>query len=509
MKHSLPFLFAIAILLGAVTCNAQEYTTPVLVSPIGDRFFEARSPSMQLDHNGTIYISWIFVPYNSTIGNVYITSSNDNGLTFSEPRVVCGNAEAPTTLHRSPQFVIDTKGVIHIVWMGNRVNEQQDIWYTKSYDKGITWSIPFSISDADDSSIYNQDFPSIACDSNNNLYVAFLDLREAQRDTMGYVHIYLSQSTNGGDNWTPNKKIDNLPKGRGGTCDGSPVRMECSPEGKLYIAFRGSYKDIHNIFLERSSDRGAIFEPALKIQSADWTNFEFPPGADIALDENEGAHIVWRDARDDSVNTYHTYYAYLPKGSTTTPLNQAIATVDASINSYPAIASYNHGKYYAVVSSLHHDKIAYDLYHNQNLLFGEVNLPSSGIRSFPSVRFGPDGTRYFVWEENGPFTEYIYFAKDTDKSIQASVRPSTNEIGVSVSVDPTSGNAIIKYPMNDQVSSVTINDIVGRSYESNIQYLREGVVSANLINIPSGMFIVNVNLKNADVIVRKKVIVVR
>ncbi len=508
MKYSLIFLFIATLLFGSPICQAQQYTSPVLVSGINDLFLEARSPSMQIDRKGTIYVSWIFTPYSTTVGHIYFSYSTDNGLTFTQPLVVCSNAQASSTSHRSPQFVIDTNGVIHFVWMGNRVNEQQDIWYTRSFDKGITWSIPFSISDADDSALYTQDYPSIACDSSNNLYVAFLDLREAQRDTAAYVHIYLSQSNSGGNNWTTNKKIDNLPNSRGGTCDGSPVRMESSAEGKLYIAFRGSYKDIHNIFLERSSNAGAVFEPAIKIQSADWTNFEFPPGADITLDQDEGAHLVWRDARDDSVNLYHTYYAYLPKGSSTTPFNQAIATADASINSYPVIATYNHGKYYAVVSSMHHDKIAYDLYHKQDLIFGEVNLPASGIRSFPSVRFAPNGTRYFVWEENGPFTQYVYFAKDTDQAIQASVNSPAKEMGVTVLFDPTSGNAIIEHPLNDQISSVTINDIIGRRYEPQIQYLREGAVSATLMGIPSGIFIVSVHFNNANKVVRKKMMIV-
>ena len=179
-------LLLLAGLLISSSVFAQTYTMPVRVNQ--DKSLRAdRAPIMKLDHSGNIYVSWVGGANASGDGDLNMAVSTDGGATFAES-VVSATAKCNSNFQRGGEFVVDTKGNIHLVWGASRVGTQTDVWYTRSTDKGKTWSMAMSISDADDSSKYAQDFPSIACDSSDNLYVSFLDSREKQRKQSDYFH---------------------------------------------------------------------------------------------------------------------------------------------------------------------------------------------------------------------------------------------------------------------------------------------------------------------------------
>src|SRR5205085_9699131 len=119
-----------------------------------------------------------------------------------------------SNFQRGREFIVNTKGHIHMVWVSGRFGSSQpDVWYVRSTDMGSTWTMPVSLDGADDSSKYAQDFPSIACDSNDNLYVSFLDAREAQRKRATNNQLFFTRSTDGGIIWTIPKRADMPPGG--------------------------------------------------------------------------------------------------------------------------------------------------------------------------------------------------------------------------------------------------------------------------------------------------------
>src|ERR1017187_3913648 len=147
--------------------------------------------------------------------------------------------------------------------MEARIGDQSDIWYVRSTDNGQTWTQPLSIMDADDSEKYAQDFPAIACDSSNNLYVSYLDNRYLMRGLVDHYKMQLERSTDGGATWSLPVIADKLPFENSGTCECCRQDIAVSPEGHVYIAFRTNMTETNgekrDIFICRSMNGGITF----------------------------------------------------------------------------------------------------------------------------------------------------------------------------------------------------------------------------------------------------------
>ena len=103
--------------------------------------------------------------------------------------------------------------------------------------------------------------------------------------------------------------------------------------------------------MARSNDQALTFQPALKVMSGDWNIADCPvTGPNIALDDSNGAHIVWRDSRDDNGGAAHLFYAYVPTGSTMTPMNMMIDASGAQTPNYPTISVYDHHRFVVIAS---------------------------------------------------------------------------------------------------------------------------------------------------------------
>ncbi|MEI8133860.1 MAG: T9SS type A sorting domain-containing protein [bacterium] len=413
------------------TIWGQTFTMPVRVNL--DKSMRAdRAPMMKLDRAGNIYIAWISGADGNGNGPISMAISNDGGETFSN-QAVCSDAVCNSNFQRTAQFVIDTKSNIHLVWTGNRVNAQPDIWYTRSTDQGKSWTVPVSISDADDSSKYAQDFPSIACDSNDNLYVSYLDSRETQRMLSPNVHLYLTTSNDGGKSWSMHKKADVFTGGIGGTCECCAEKIACSPEGNLFIVFRSNINNVRDIWLARSTNRGISFEPPLKIVTGDWNINACPvSGPNIAIDRNSNAHIVWRDSRDDSAKI-HLYYAFVPSASVTTPANQRFDAEGSQAPNYADIAISPSGNFRIIAYETFNYDMRYILVNGATPLVNNrpFNVNAGTTKSFASIQFGRDSIRYVCWQDSKSDAGDIYFMKEVSSLV---VSP-TNQVQLTKPVD--------------------------------------------------------------------------
>ncbi|HYM19902.1 MAG TPA: exo-alpha-sialidase [Candidatus Kapabacteria bacterium] len=492
MRHII--LILCVLVFASVNALGQIFSTPIRVN--FEKTLNAnRSPMMHLDRSGNIYIAWVLGGSGNTNGAIYINVSTDGGMTFEPEVSVCADAHANSDFQRTAQFVIDTKGTLHMVWVGNRVNNQPDVWYVRSSDAGKTWTQPVTLCDADDSSKYAQDFAAIACDSSDNLYASWLDSREVQRKTSTNVHLYFSRSSDGGKTWSTNKKTDMLPGGIGGTCECCSQKIAASPNGHVYIVFRSDIpngvNDIRDMWLERSNDGGTTFEPALKIMTGDWNINACPvSGPNLTLDDSEGAHIVWRDARDDSNGVSHTYYAYVPNGSTVTPQNIAFDADGSQMSNYPDIALFDHGTYRAIVYQSTNYGLRYILSNDLTAtrLVNNRPAPTGGGAGFGTVLFANDGTRYLSWQaQNGSDPADIFFSRETMPLTSASVSTVHSTLTFSLYPNPASGEIRISYSITAP-SLVRMIDLLGREVYRTILLPNAKEMNISSENLPSGVY---------------------
>jgi hypothetical protein len=437
-------VFALVSLVAIQAVNAQQFTTPVRVNH-DKSLTSQRSPMMKIGRNGNVYIAWVNAGVSSS-GPILMSVSSDGGSNFGGDVTVCADAACNADFQRTAQFVLDTKDNIHMIWMGNRVKSptnkqlQPDIWYVRSTNNGMTWTAPVSISGDDDSSIYAQDFPSIACDSNDNLYVTFLDSRETQRKQNANVHLYFTKSMNGGTSWSASRRVENF-TAAGGTCECCTESIASSSDGKLYVVFRSNISDLRDIWLLRSTDQGANWATPLQVQNGDWHISECPvSGPNIALDDDETAHVVWRDVRDDSAGMAHTYYAAIPKGSTMIPDNTAFDAAGATTVNYPSIALYDHSKYRVITYQTFNYGMRYILYADGKMTVPNRPIPTGTSQQFGTVLFAADGTRYISWQDAKADAGDIYFCEEISPLSTASVEESTPGKPFSVRPNPVSGS---------------------------------------------------------------------
>jgi hypothetical protein len=212
--------------------------------------------------NGDLMISWIkTTPLG---GDVHFIRSTDGGLTWMHPVKVTNNAVVIADFQRGAEFAVDTKMRIHMCWMENRVNKQPDIWYTRSEDTGKTWTAPISVSA--DSGLYVQDFPSIAVDSDDRVYISFLDSRERVKGESPYEQLYLTRSTDYGMTWSPSKRITYYKGGIGGTCECCKQDIVAGKNGTVMVAYRSNIENRRDMFVVRSSDAGESFQEPVRMQ---------------------------------------------------------------------------------------------------------------------------------------------------------------------------------------------------------------------------------------------------
>ena len=162
--------------------------------------------------DGTLYVGW----YDSTdddtmegLGELYIARSDDAGDTFTGPmRVSVFNETGFTSRSSSfrswgsmfPRMEVGPKGDVYIVHTARPSTNPQDdgdIFFLHSEDKGNTWSAPLRIN-GDDSNGF-QFFPAVAVDPMGNIHAMWGDTRDDPSNIR--YHIYYTSSEDRGRTW--------------------------------------------------------------------------------------------------------------------------------------------------------------------------------------------------------------------------------------------------------------------------------------------------------------------
>lgn len=131
-------------------------------------------PSLAV-HNGSFFVAWMdgrAEPAGTfSRGDIWISSSQDNGKTFSQNIRI--NADQ-TMHHNLPSIAIGPGGRIHVTW---EAQAQADafLYYSISDDGGQTFAPPQVIADNKDSARGNPGKPLIVADSMGHITVAWLD----------------------------------------------------------------------------------------------------------------------------------------------------------------------------------------------------------------------------------------------------------------------------------------------------------------------------------------------
>lgn len=244
--------------------EGQVWSDPVQVFDAeGAGWSMVDNPRLVLNGNQILHAVWMRYSLPSGVGplGLYYASSNDGGITWSEPTLV---ADKPVLWS---ELASDEEQSIHRVWQEVSSSGQSTLWHEYSPDNGISWdsSVP--------ASVFGQTVgtPSMALDENGNLHL----LQIISRGVHSYV---LQHWLWNGERWLTENSLDlNLDS----VVQIGSMVIDVSSDGNLATVFSGLSEntetgiDIENLYFtdrlfessQISTQSPAITTPTQQIQS--------------------------------------------------------------------------------------------------------------------------------------------------------------------------------------------------------------------------------------------------
>ncbi|MGZ4993047.1 MAG: sialidase family protein [Methylobacter sp.] len=166
----------------------------------------AETVNAAFDNKGGLWITW------ANNDHVYVQTSEDKGLSFSEPVVVNPVAEKIEAKGEyRPKIKPDAKGNIYLTWTQKlEAKHSGHIRFSRSTDGGQHFSAPVTVNDNRD--IISHRFDSMAIGKNGEIFIAWLDARDVEEAKKAGKKfegssLYYSWSDDGGAHFYPNKRI--------------------------------------------------------------------------------------------------------------------------------------------------------------------------------------------------------------------------------------------------------------------------------------------------------------
>jgi PKD domain len=262
------------------------------------------SAQLAVDSSGNVSVIWA----DNTPGtfNTLFTRSTDKGATFSSPKNVSNSPGSST----SPQISLDAGGNIYAVWQGNiPPSFSRDIFFTRSADGGATFAAPLNLANAFGST----PFPCLNVDAGGNINVSWRDTN------LGNPQIFFTQSTDRGATFSATQNLSN----DGGFA--SDVQMAADSQGNLDVVWSDDTPGVNQIFFSHYSNPKKANQPPVANAGPDQTVACTGRGcALITLDGSKSSDpdgdtlsFVWTDESKNLVGSSAVAQFAVPLGAHT------------------------------------------------------------------------------------------------------------------------------------------------------------------------------------------------
>lgn len=273
------------------------------------------SPDVVFTGDGTAHVSFLTLAgLGNTPNALWVTSSADGGLTLATPQRVAGPLAFQARIAASP----GPRGPLHLSWLqGTEVGTlsfpttDNPIVVSTSSDGGRTWTPPVRVNPAKRDRVVA---PSLAVGTDEALYVSYLDLGEDALDYHGahegiggdpYAgrwQLVLARSEDKGRSWSETVVEDRLVPAERFIVffPPSPSLAVDRESGRIYVGFHDSRLGDPDVWVWRSTDRGASFSRPVRVNDTpkrDGTA-QYLPKVSVALAGR--VDVVYYDKRNDT-----------------------------------------------------------------------------------------------------------------------------------------------------------------------------------------------------------------
>lgn len=211
--------------------------------------------------------------------DIFFSRSTDNGATWSAVQYLNNNAatdDAGSGFDYFPQAMTDGKGTWVAVWESRTdldgADTDNDIFFARSTDDGMSWSAPRLIdSSATSDTDLGWDYQPVVMTDGDGTWVvvwwSYEDFDGSGSDT----DIFFSRSTDNGASWSSSQLIDSLAASDGNE-DRHPALM--TDGNGVWIVVWASSETFHDastdrdIFISRSADNGETWSASQLLHSS-------------------------------------------------------------------------------------------------------------------------------------------------------------------------------------------------------------------------------------------------
>ena len=216
---------------------------------------------------------------------VYVARSSDGGRSFGAPVTLPISGELSLGMRRGPRVAVTNEAVVVAAVSGEQGGGKDgDVVFSRSTDRGLTWSRPIVINDVPGAA--REGLHALAAHPSGLVVAAWLDLREKG------TRIYAAVSRDHGATWRADTLVYTSPSGS--VCECCHPSIAIGAGGDISVMFRNSLDGKRDMYVARSTD-GATFGPAARLGIGSWTLNACPmdggglvagPGADVTA--------IWR-----------------------------------------------------------------------------------------------------------------------------------------------------------------------------------------------------------------------
>ncbi|MCI0739828.1 MAG: glycoside hydrolase [Gemmataceae bacterium] len=242
----------------------------------------SRDPKLFVGPSGTIYLLAVHGQHGES--QLGLSISHDGGDTFGLPVPVSARGASINSHGENSPVLAATPTEIYAVWeqTGQQGNE---LMFARSLSFGHHFEPPVRVTDKRKPSFNG--YATAAVAPNGDVYVVWLDGRDAPAlpDTFS---LYLARSRDRGASFDPNVSVAS------GTCPCCRPAIAIGADGGLHVFWRKVYPDnIRDIAVSTSLDGGHTFSEPVRVAEDNWQINGCPDSGPAAAVSRGRLYVAW------------------------------------------------------------------------------------------------------------------------------------------------------------------------------------------------------------------------
>ncbi|MBE0520393.1 exo-alpha-sialidase [Candidatus Bathyarchaeota archaeon] len=273
-------------IVGFSSQNKQGFRESIRVSD--DGLIYEWYPVVATDGKGGVYVAWFsWICYENEIWStgIHFAYSHDWGESWSSSAKV-NDDNRLSVWHSSPSIAVDQQNEhIYVTWWDNRTGKPC-VYVSCSVDRGASFGTDVKVNDNEggmstEYAEYGTPYVVNIEADNSNVYEVWQDDR-----TNPNFDIYFAASQDGGQSFGQNVKVN--PESHK---NNSLPWITTSKNGTIYVVYTAD----GTIFLAKSLNKGAFFEPPSKVNDDEESWYRGKK--EVKISNKGDIYVVWTDGR--------------------------------------------------------------------------------------------------------------------------------------------------------------------------------------------------------------------